>query len=364
MMKRTVIFLMSIVMMGILVLQGHRTVLAQSQDRTVIQLQQQLVIAGMASRDVDQGTTFDLYDFSQLYATHQQTPDYLKTIKTQAQTIQTMIHDNHLQLLDSQVTNQLGHVSFDVPNEPKKAYLIVQRQPQYLTQNGQIYQALADPTVVKMAEEMALLQQVTVQTKATVLTQQPYFFKYGRDHKQHEKPLSGVEFVLYQVRQKQKTYLTRQGTWCRTQIPKQDQQLKRLVSNDQGLVILRDIQLVAGQYFFEEVKTLPDYQISPAARAIQLDVPALTHARQLPAMRLNGTTLLQVAAGQLPDAVIASAQPRIINEQKQQTTTITPKLPETGQAKLIMSLFGLGILGMGIILFVVTYLKRGIKHEK
>ena len=87
-------------------------------------------------------------------------------------------------------------------------------------------------------------------------------------------------------------------------------------------MILQDCQLPAGRYFFEEVQTQPNYLISSAARAIQLDVPVVADNTPLSPMRLNGEPLWQTAAGQLPNTVMTTAQPRVINAQKQATTQL------------------------------------------
>ncbi len=362
MIKKLVIFLLSICLFGMIGYQINRPVLAHSQATAEITLQHQVVVEGLTVNQANQRTSFDLYDMSQLAAKHRQEDNYFQTLKTQSQTIQTVIQSEHLVLVDSQETNDSGQLVFHAPQAADRTYLIVQRQPEYLTQNGQIYQALADPTVMKMSDYLGVGQQSTIQTKATILKRQPYFFKYGRTQNQGEKPLSGVIFVLYQMRQGKKYYLTHSGDWCVTHTPKQEPRVKKILSDNQGLVMLHDIQLPAGQYFFEEVQTKPNYIISQSARAIALDVPALGDGHVLPAMRLNGTSLLQTAAGQLPNSVMATAQPRVMNEQKQQPTPT--QLPETGQAKAMMSLIGLVILVISMLLCAELYKKRGINHEK
>lgn len=172
--------------------------------------------------------------------------------------------------------------------------------------------------------------------------------------------MSAVRFVLYQRRQRQKYYLTQTGDWCQSTTPKQDSRVKKILSDSRGLVILQDYQLPAGRYFFEEVQTQPNYLISSAAQAIQLDVPAVADNTPLSPMRLNGEPLWQTAAGQLPNTVMTTAQPRVINAQKQATT----QLPATGQAKAMMSLIGLTILVMSFVVLAGLYTKRGLNHEK
>lgn len=172
--------------------------------------------------------------------------------------------------------------------------------------------------------------------------------------------MSAIRFVLYQRRQRQKYYLTQTGDWCQSTTPKQDLRVRKIVSDSQGLVILQDCQLPAGRYFFEEVQTQPNYLISSAARAIRLDVPVVADNAPLPPMRLNGEPLWQTAAGQLPNTVMTTAQPRVINAQKQATT----QLPATGQAKAMMSLIGLTILVISFLLLAGLYTKRGLNHEK
>lgn len=57
---------------------------------------------------------------------------------------------------------------------------------------------------------------------------------------------------------------------------------------------------------------------------------------------------------------MTTAQPRVINAQKQGTA----QLPATGQAKAMMSLVGLTILVMSFLLLAGLYTKRGLNHEK
>lgn len=354
MIKKMLYFLTGCCLFVLLSWQFNWPVLAQNQTDTTIVLQHQVV------HQTKQRTRFDLYDMSNLAATHHQDHHYNQTLKTQAQTIQTVIQDQHLALVDSQVTDALGQLVFHVPQAGDKTYLIVQRQPDTMTQNGQTNQVLADPMVVKMADYVGLAQPATIQTKSTVLKHQPYFFKYGRTQNKGEIPLSAVRFVLYQRRQRQKYYLTQTGDWCQSTTPKQDPRVKKIVSDSQGLVILQDCQLPAGRYFFEEVQTQPNYLISPAARAVQLDVPVVADHTPLTPMRLNGEPLWQTAAGQLPNTVMTTAQPRVINAQKQATA----QLPATGQAKAMMSLIGLTILVMSFVVLAGLYTKRGSNHEK
>lgn len=82
-------------------------------------------------------------------------------------------------LVDSQVTDALGQLVFHVSQAENKTYLIVQRQPDAVTQNGQTNQVLADPMVVKMADYVGLAQPATIQTKSTGLKRQPYFLSMG-----------------------------------------------------------------------------------------------------------------------------------------------------------------------------------------
>lgn len=248
MIKKMLYFLTGCCLFGLLSWQFNWPVLAQNQTDTTIMLQHQVV------NQTKQRTRFDLYDMSNLAAAHHQDLHYTQTLKTQAQTIQTVIQDQHLALVDSQVTDALGQLVFHVPQAGDKTYLIVQRQPDAVTQNGQTNQVLADPMVIKMTDYVGLAQPATIQTKSTVLKSQPYFFKYGQTQNKGEIPLSAVRFVLYQHRQRQKYYLTQTGDWCQSTTPKQDPRIKKIVSDSQGLVILQDCQLPAGRYFLRKFK--------------------------------------------------------------------------------------------------------------
>lgn len=358
MIKKVVVFLTCCCLFGLLSWPVQHIGLAQTQSDMAIPLQHQVVVAGTAVNPSGQRTRFDLYDMSQLAAMHHQEPHYFQTLKTQAQTIQTIIKAEHLALIDSQTTNDVGQLVFHVPQVLDKTYLIVQRQPEFISQNGQTDQVIADPIVLTMSADIGTAPQAMLQTKTTLLKQQPYFFKYGRTRNQGEKPLSGVSFVLYQLWQQQKYYLTPDGGWCPSHQPKHDPQVKKIQSDSQGLVMLREFQLPAGQYFFEEIQTQPGFLISQAARAIRLEVPAMAAGHERPPMRLNGEPIWQTAADQLPNSVMATAQPRIINEH-QPPATGTARLPDTGQAKTMMSLMGLSIVSISTILFAGWYKKRG-----
>ena len=170
MIKKMLYFLTGCCLFGLLSWQFNWPVLAQNQTDTTIALQHQVV------NQTKQRTRFDVYDMSNLAAAHRQDPHYNQTLKTQAQTIQTIIQDQHLALVDSQVTDALGQLVFHVPQAENKTYLIVQRQPDTITQNGQTNQVVADPMVVKMADYVGLAQPAMIQTKSTGLKRQPYFF--------------------------------------------------------------------------------------------------------------------------------------------------------------------------------------------
>lgn len=102
MIKKMLYFLTGCCLFGLLSWQFNWPVLAENQTDTTIGLQHQVV------NQTKQWTRFDVYDMSNLAAAHRQDPHYNQTLKTQAQTIQTVIQDQHLALVDSQVTDALG----------------------------------------------------------------------------------------------------------------------------------------------------------------------------------------------------------------------------------------------------------------
>lgn len=95
MIKKILYFLTGCCLFGLLSWQFNWPVLAENQTDTTIALQHQVV------NQTKQRTRFDLYDMSNLAATHCHEPNYFQTLKTQAQTIQAVIQDQHLALVES-----------------------------------------------------------------------------------------------------------------------------------------------------------------------------------------------------------------------------------------------------------------------
>lgn len=168
----------------------------------------------------------------------------------------------------------------------------------------------------------------------------PYFFKYGKKQIGTEFRLSGATFVLSRMRNGEKEYwAARQPTnllishWVKSKAPLQDNDVRKFVSDDAGLVSLGNYLLPIGEYEFEELETVSGYLISPEAEHIQVQVKGDPATRTIDTIVLNGETLEKNALGNVSEKIVRAGRPKIYNLEKKQAIAEPPEEKPDSQNK-------------------------------
>ena len=122
--------------------------------------------------------------------------------------------------------------------------------------------------------------------------------------------------------------------------------------SSQNLMAYTDNVLSDGSliYYFEEVATLKNFEISKLAQQIKVNIPEVNSVNNVLPITVNGQPLSKISAGTMPDYVMKNAQPRILNYQKK--PTVLPALPATGVAIGSISVIGLVMVMVILVLFM------------
>lgn len=217
------------------------------------------------------------------------------------------------------MTDENGIANFDLASNDQQAYLIVSVGNNQKQVNDLVFEQRPDPIAINfpiyVGETNQLLNPVNIYTKSAVISRVPYFFKYGETLSKETKALAGVQFVFYKIDAGQKYYLTSANNWIQTTSPLSNELVEKFVSDKNGLVTLNNSQLLAGSYYFQEVKTAAGYTISAAAEKIEVDIPAISDISNLQTIKVNGQALLKLTDGQIPDSAYKTAVPKVYNYQ-------------------------------------------------
>ncbi|MBZ5960313.1 MULTISPECIES: pilin N-terminal domain-containing protein [Leuconostoc gelidum group] len=337
---------------------SHKNVEADLSNPVTIKLNHQLSVYGSDPMAYMPGAnvTFNLYDLTDDYQKHQNDENYFQTLKSLNQGIEKYIKQNNVQLIETEKTNENGQAIFHADRSIGKAYLIVQEQVKHFDNNGLVYEQMTDPIAFVPADQKMSQDILTIDTKSAIVKRVPYFFKYGRTLDQKETLLAGVKFVFYRLNGSRREYLTNDNNWQIVTDPLHDSVIKKIVSDENGLVALNDTKLVAGEYYFQEVATLKNFEISKLAQQIKVHIPAVNSVDDVLPITVNGQPLSKVSAGVMPNYVMKNAQPRILNYQKR--PTVLPFLPATGVAIGSVSIIGL------MMVMLVLYLKQRDRKKK
>ena len=124
------------------------------------------------------------------------------------------------------------------------------------------------------------LTQIHLYPKNAGYFRQPYFYKYGKEEDTEQtEPLEGVIFSLFRYNEAgEKIYLAQNqealgDVWKQSDDPLNDEAIATFISDAAGRVKIADHFLIGGEYYFEELQTLPGYEISEENRQIPLFIP-------------------------------------------------------------------------------------------
>ncbi|WP_241153417.1 pilin N-terminal domain-containing protein [Enterococcus mediterraneensis] len=226
------------------------------------------------------------------------------------------------------------------------------------------------------------LNEIHIYPKNIGYLRDPYFFKYGKENAQSPElgvPLEGAIFVLYQIVNDQKLYLDLspasdlQNSWVVPEgDPLSDPRISKFISDEDGVVTTGGRLLPSGEYFFEEVQSVEGYQIEK--ESIPVVVPdSWEDGNGNPLyVTVNGQQMDELENGEVPASAYAKVEPRVYNYQTPTDPPVTPeeptspgqpskpgfKLPQTGEAKMAISL-----LGVLLIILVAYIWKKRQKAE-
>lgn len=270
-------------------------------------------------------------------------------------------------LVDSSQQSTVSLPRHDFSGE-KLYYLLLQKGPEAI-EGSKFNKYQVFPSFISFDDVET--DYLTIETKRVFFSQVPYFFKYSSD--ENSEPLENAEFALYELTpEAQKKYLTsiEPIEW---QVLEDGNQAWTFKSDKQGLVLLPDLGLDLGTYYFEEIKAPVGYDITSESKKVPL---IITEDSDGLTISVNGENLTPMQAGELPKEIVSKGQPRVLNKKKvtvpkeppnlsDKTNKIVPKgeshqgiLPKTGESKWMVSSVGLVIIAMTFL-----YKKRGRQNE-
>lgn len=266
-----------------------------------------------------------------------------------------------------------GIARVNLPAAGKRAYLIIEESLDEGASINVDLEKKASPLMLLLPQHHPLtkerLMEVHLYPKNVGYVRDPYFFKYGKDKTTgKEEPLAGTKFVLYRLDEDgTKLYLEAtapenlQNKWIPSTNPKTDEKITVFTSDQDGLVDTKERFLPSGEYYFEEIQTVADYQIHEEAKKIKVEIPKSWQDEEgnFLSVMIDGQPMEELVSGIVPESVYKTATPRIYNykESVRQPSGGNPGtkkpamfLPQTGMKRGLSSLAGLFI-----ILVVVGY---------
>lgn len=329
-----------------------------------------------ASADISRlrAPTFEIFDISQQFDAAEDQKEFTAKFPLGGQSYAKNFIERHsLKPLSRQTGNKANSsIDFIVPR--CDAYLIVQTDENGVIENAGNNGTFTLPFVFLMNDDFKIDDQgrmwFQIKGKTSLVQRSAYFFKYGKNAG-GELPLSDAKFVLYRLDGSIKLYCTNNGGFKASASPLSDDEIAKFTSNSAGLVMYDRESLDPGTYYFSEVQAPKGYRITDEARKIEVYIPK----KLSDGVKVNGTALEELYDQKLSDGAVSAAKPRIYNysienppSNSGKTNTpgkpTTPNgvkkkglwgmLPQTGEAKSIMALLGIGI----ICLVVLTSVKR------
>lgn len=257
-----------------------------------------------------------LYDISQEYATKETPKEAKEFIESFSQMSANQLNEylttHNVTKVQTVKTDSVGKAYFEVSGT-NNAYLIVQDS------------AVKGQTIVPLAfslplqnEDGSLKNTIELYTKPITLTNRAYFYKYSSGDDQ--KPLKGAQFVLAKSEAGQTKYLNAtEDDFITSADPSSDKQIKKFVSAENGLVLC-DIFLAQGSYFFSEVKAPSGYEITSEAKKVEVEV----HADMQ--ITVKGQKLAELVGGLVPSSFTEA--PKVLNDKKSlKDEPTTPQKP-------------------------------------
>lgn len=308
---------------------------------------------------------FEVYDVTADFKSQFESKrDYFQMMKSKSQKgIQLYIEQHSIPFIYQKARDIDGMTDVQFHSIPGHIYLIIQKHPDVVLAARAQYEERADPILFETSKDYKFNESQTFISKVARSFRVPYFFKYGVVQSGKEIPLMGVEFVFYKFNFGKKIYLTNNNSWHQIRNVLQSTDVQIVKSKENGLVVLPNLSLSPGQYYFEEIHSIAGYSISKHAQKISVVIPSFNN-NQLPNIVLDGNPLEKITAGSLSTDALKSAQPRILNYSIHLTSNnrkLIPLLPETGVAMTSISIVGIIAIALATYFSVKNKIKRESK---
>lgn len=223
---------------------------------------------------------FEVYDLTKYYL------EYLKTGQDAASLNQEMslmeeaemqafIAEHALVKLHSTRTDHQGQATFELANHTLHAYLIIQKTAAGDANNPleEAQKALPLVLVTPVYDENGQIAATyNLYTKAVLTRKSPYFLKYGVDQDEQVHPMKDVQFGIIRLHDGKEEFLTTDYEFTTSANPLADDDILKVSSDQNGLVIYPQLKLAEGTYYFKELATNAGYVISEAAQRIKIVV--------------------------------------------------------------------------------------------
>lgn len=209
-----------------------------------------------------------------------------------------------------------------------KSYLIVETGVTDAKEMNVDMEKYSHPLLVilPIAVDDVMLEQIHIYPKNVGYVRDPYFFKYGKNADGEDiGPVEGAEFVIYREDEAgEKWYLDMSETtdlrnkWVVSEDPLNDERVNKFVSDKDGLVNTGERFLPSGIFYFEEVKAAEGFVIEAEQRRIKIEIPEAwvdEDGNELPVL-IDGQPMIENPSGEVPEAAMEAATPRIYNLQE------------------------------------------------
>ena len=313
-----------------------------------------------------EGTTFSIYGISRKNYEYALSHKYEISVEK----TKTWLSEQGISKVKEVWVSSSNKASFNLPKynaqQELMYYIILQNKPDYEGEDGkEVYESFPSFVSLEGMEE----DFISIHTKRVVMSQMPYFFKYSSGLNQ--QPLAEAEFVLYRENLLDEREYLIDIEPLRFQVIKNVKEAFVLTSDKKGLMVLPTTELPKGTYYFEEIKAPQGYKMTEFSKKVSLVISEDTEGNSI--ININGDHLIAFQAGELPQEVINSGLPRVLNDPlkdtpiKEEPPKIIPEgkeppkkgyLPKTGESVVAVSGFGL------LLMFVAYSLMKRVKENE
>ncbi|MDC6273835.1 pilin N-terminal domain-containing protein [Lacticaseibacillus paracasei] len=225
------------------------------------------------------------------------------------------------------VTVDTGQGSFE------KAYLLIETALDFSTDLNVDMERKSSPMLivfpVKDPTSGDPMSTVHLYLKNVGYVRDPYFFKFGVHPDGTSRRLAGAIFAIYRIVDGQKLYLDLspatdlKNKWVASTDALHDDRVNKFVSDKDGLVNTGERFLSAGTYYFEELQSVPGYELDEKSRAIKIEIPDswLDDDDNYRYVLIDGQPMKENIGGIVTPEMISIGNPRVYNYTDRSSTS-------------------------------------------